>query len=70
MTLEIALLVSVAIVVIGVLFFQFNHYSFLKSQRQVQDVTLASQELEKRLKEFDDYKKRVDALTVKAGFKL
>lgn len=49
---------------------QRAHYDFLEGERRVRDVTYVTEELESRLKEFDDYKKRVDALTVKAGFKL
>lgn len=70
MEFAIGLVVSVAIIMIGILSLQKNHYQFLKGQQDRIDLSKISQELELRLKEFDEYKKRVDGLTIKAGFKL
>jgi hypothetical protein len=46
------------------------HYDFLKDKNKEHQAALLSEAMEKKLKEFDELKKRVDALTLKAGFKL
>jgi hypothetical protein len=57
----------------GVLGVQENHYKYLTNQQKSRDILECYEELDrfdKRFKEFDDYKKRVDALVLKNGFKL
>jgi flagellar biosynthesis/type III secretory pathway M-ring protein FliF/YscJ len=70
MSLAIAVIASVAIIMIGLIFMQKNHYEFLKAQKSHIELSKISHDLETKLREFDEYKKRVDGLTVKAGFKL
>lgn len=49
---------------------QQDHYDFLDEQKEKKDIIVIYDALEQRLKEFDEYKKRLDTLTLKAGFKL
>ena len=65
--IEIAIAV---IIVIGILFIQENHYKFLENRRLLDKKIAASGQLEQLREEFDDYKKRVDVLSLKAGFKI
>lgn len=58
------LIVIVAILVSGTLYAQRKHYEFL-AQKGTNE-TLGA--IAKRLKELEDYKSRVDALTLRAGF--
>ena len=71
----------VILILVGVLFIQSNHYCFLERQGEQKTLSQLSEsldlkldsmdeELHDRFKEFDDYKKKVDALTLRAGFKL
>jgi hypothetical protein len=64
------LIVIVAISLFTLLLLQQNHYEFLRSEKEQKSVSLLTEEIEAKLKEFDDVKKRVDALVVRAGFKL
>lgn len=61
---------SISIIMIGLLYLQRNHYEFQSAQTENADLLTTQLENEERWKEFDDYKRRVDALTLKAGFKL
>jgi hypothetical protein len=61
---------SVALLMIGLIILQYQHYAFVERQKSLDKVIHGSGEIDKLRKEFDDYKKRVDALTLKAGFKL
>lgn len=66
-------MISICVVLIifaSLLLFQANHYAFVKSQQQHKHVNLIGEQLEAKLKEFDEYKKKVDALVLKNGFKL
>lgn len=63
-------LFSVFILVIGALCFQYNHYAFIERQKTLDKSLSTIGELEKLQKEFTEYKKKVDALSLKAGFKL
>ncbi len=49
---------------------QKSHYEFVNQCKNQHNYVRLSEELQKKLKEFDDYKKKVDGLTLKAGFKL
>lgn len=68
--LSLSIVVGVAMIVGGLIYGQKAHYDFMKSQKEVGDVGRLSDKLMLRLQEFDDYKKKVDALVMKAGFKL
>lgn len=58
------------ILIAGLCLIQYNHYQFLKEKEQVAKAVLGIGEIDKFRKDFEDYKKRVDVLTIKAGFKL
>lgn len=64
------LLFSILIIAAASLYAQRAHYLFRATKIQTKNLTEINGELASKLKEFDDYKKRVDALTVRAGFKL
>ena len=64
------LIVIVVFVLVALLYAQDRHYSYLQEKIEWENSLELDAELEKKLKEFDEYKKRVDALTLKAGFKL
>lgn len=66
----IALPFTMAILVLGILFLQYNHYKFIERKDTLNKIIMGSGELEEFKKDFEEYKKRVDALTLKAGFKL
>lgn len=61
---------SITLLMVGLIILQYNHYSFLERQKTLDKKLSDEGTIEKLRKEFDDYKKRVDALTLKAGFKL
>lgn len=61
--------ISVGIIVYGAVLIQHEHYEFLNRKYKIESMTQASDELVKMRKDLDDCKKRVDALTVRAGFK-
>lgn len=62
-------LIAVAILFTA-LYAQREHYKFLESKRSFIDFSALERELYKLRKEFEEQQKRVDALTLKAGFKL
>jgi len=70
MWLSFALVIMSAFLAQTLCITQKRHYEFLESQKEVKDANLFCEELEGKLKEFDAYKKRVDVLTLRAGFKL
>ncbi len=61
---------SVAILVLGAVYAQREHYLFIQRKSEVDKIIRGSGEISSLKKEFDEYKKRVDSLTLKAGFKL
>lgn len=61
---------TMLVLMVGLSILQYNHYQFLKEKEQVAKAVLGIGEIDKFRKEFEDYKKRVDVLTIKAGFKL
>lgn len=63
-------LLSISIVALAALYAQRAHYVFKSAKAQAKNLTELNGELSAKMKEFEDYKKRVDALTVRAGFKL
>lgn len=58
------------IFVLGGIFAQNRHYDFKDRQRVSVDRDAFIREVEEKLRDFDSYKKRVDTLSLKAGFKL
>jgi hypothetical protein len=70
----IIILGSVCLIVGGVLLVQKNYIQAEKDyiilNKELKDNYRLSNELEARLKEFDEYKKKIDSLVLKAGFKL
>lgn len=61
---------SLGVAMIGaVLYAQRKHYEFLRAQKDSRDLSKLTWDLEVKLKEFDEVKKRVDSLTLRAGFK-
>lgn len=62
-----------ALILCGIVYLQGEHYKFLRGKEESRELIEFYTELDridKKLKEFDEYKKRVDALTLRAGFKL
>lgn len=57
--------ISIFIICMSGLFAQYFHYMFLNEQKKVRELT----DYEKFMKDFDDYKKRVDSIAFKVGFK-
>lgn len=66
----IAIPITAFIIMIGLIWLQYCHYKHLELLKNMTLRMSAQGEFEKMKKEFDDYKKRVDSLTIKAGFKL
>lgn len=66
----IAIPVTAFILMAGVILIQFYHYQFLERQKLMDKKIHAAGQLDQLRTEFDDYKKKVDALVIKAGFKL
>ena len=62
--------ITVAILVMGVLFLQHNHHRFLEDQKMKEQIDVPLEKVAELMKEFEDYKKRVDTLMIRAGFKL
>lgn len=66
-------IIIICILVLGVLLLQREHHRFLTRESKEHDIATLFQmleEVDKKFKEFDDYKKKVDVLTLRAGFKL
>ncbi len=63
-------LVILAIVFNAIHKMQADYYAYVERKRESIDYENLKDELDARKVEFDDYKKRVDGLTLKAGFKL
>lgn len=61
---------TMLIFMVGLFSLQYNRYSFLDRYEKLNKTTESQEEIDKLKKEFEDYKKRVDSLTLKAGFKL
>lgn len=61
-----ALTIAVLIIVAGAIHAQKKHHEFLDHQKLLKE----SLHTDQHVKEFQEYKKRVDVLTLKAGFKL
>jgi hypothetical protein len=61
---------TVAMIVVGGLFLQYNYFAFLERQRKHIDEELEASKVESLRAELTEYKKKVDALVMRAGFKL
>lgn len=59
---------AVLILSLALLIAQERHYRHLEEMKRAGFRSLEFEAVEERLKDFDAYKKRVDALTVRAGF--
>lgn len=66
----ITLPITMAILILGIIFIQHNHYRFIERRETINKTLMGSGQLEEFRKDFEEYKKRVDSLTLKAGFKL
>lgn len=64
------LIIIVALILFALIYAQERHYQFIEEERDNSHSLELDAQLSKTLKEFEDYKKRVDALTLRAGFKL
>lgn len=64
------LIIITPLVLVAILYAQKKHYEFMERKQGAKRVSEVSAQMEKTLKEFDDYKKRVDVLILKAGLKL
>jgi cell division protein FtsB len=62
------LVIITIMILLALLQAQQKHYEFIQAQDEAVDLKLLNEDIEKKLKEFDEYKKRVDTLTVRAGF--
>lgn len=58
------------IVMVGLVHLKQMEYEFRRLRRSDNTSVKLSEHLELKLKEFDDYKRRVDTLMIKSGFKL
>jgi cell division protein FtsL len=58
------------IIMIALIYMQKNHYSFLSQKNDHEKMNEIQTELNAKLKEFDEYKRKVDHLVLKAGFNL
>ena len=65
------------LLITGFLHAQKKHYEFLESQKKRTDLSHYAKHLDLKIealeiskKDFEEYKKRVDSLTLRAGFKL
>lgn len=65
----IALPATAGVIILGLLAMQAMHYRFLMHQKDVKDRVSIYEGSAEFQKEFEEYKKRVDALVLKAGFK-
>jgi len=61
-------MIIAAIICGSILFFQWREHEFQKASQE--NLGSLAENFLKLEKEFEEYKKRVDALTLKAGFKL
>lgn len=59
-----------ALVISCLLYAQKKHYDFLQRQEELRKGIELDSKISESLKEFTEYKKRVDVLTLKAGLKL
>lgn len=65
-----ALPLAVFIFMMSLIYMQERYYEFKKILSDQNEQIKTFHELEEFQKDFEDYKKRVDTLTLKAGFKL
>ncbi len=61
---------SIAIFMLGLFLLQWNNFQMQQKNIILKNELQIHEELEILKKEFKEYKKRVDTLTLKAGFKL
>lgn len=66
----IALPLSIALLMMGLIFLQHNHYAYVERQKTLDKSMSTAGDFEKLKKEFDEYKKRLDSVSLKVGFKL
>lgn len=64
------LVVITLLLLLALLYAQERHYLYLSEKRQAEFDIAQDQDISELNKEFQEYKKRVDVLTLKAGFKL
>jgi hypothetical protein len=57
-------------ILVALLYAQRKHYEYLERKLTLEKNAESEARFSDALKEFDAYKKRVDVLTLKAGFKL
>jgi hypothetical protein len=68
--LAIAGVVTAAIIMTSLIYMRKMDLDYFAEEKKHKDVYQVTAHLEAKMKEFDDYKKRVDNLVVKTGFKL
>ncbi len=66
---QLPLPLTVLVIMVGLWFLQQSYFKFQAQQRIISKTILGSGEIEKLRKEFDDYKSRVDKLSLKVGFR-
>lgn len=75
------ILAALVIVFLGLLLLQKEHYAFVRSETKQKEISLVedalkwkidqlSLDMKAQMEDIDVFKKRVDALTLRAGFKL
>lgn len=62
--------IIIILVLLALLFAQRAHYNFISESRNLSKIDELALDQEKLEKELIEYKKRVDALSVKSSFKL
>jgi hypothetical protein len=61
---------SILIIVLGLYLLQWANHGFVVARSQQHDVERLSSELQIRIAEFEEYKKKVDKLVLRSGFTL
>lgn len=56
-------------VILCLLYAQRKHYEFLKSEKDQKNIDSIYNQMEGKMSELDELKKRVDSLTLRVGFK-
>ncbi len=66
---SLTILIGLMILSAAIIYMQTRHYMHKSSEKEIDIYHGFAEELEEKIKEFNDYKKKVDALTIKNGFK-
>lgn len=68
--MQIALPLTAAIIMLALLIMQHRRHRFFLDSKKLANATAMNQDLIQKFKELDETKRKVDALSIKAGFRL